>query len=115
MAMSAQSPLLVDHQQQQLTLLERYAQTRALSDRLAAPLSAEDAMVQSMPDASPSKWHLAHTTWFFERFVLQADPQYVVFDPAWDFLVQQLLPKRRPDACARAPWRVVAAIAATGA
>ena len=86
MAMSAQSPLLVDHQQQQLTLLERYAQTRALSDRLAAPLSAEDAMVQSMPDASPSKWHMAHTTWFFERFVLQTDPQYVVFDPAWDFL-----------------------------
>ncbi|MCG6630474.1 ergothioneine biosynthesis protein EgtB, partial [Acinetobacter baumannii] len=84
--MSALSPLLVHHQQRQLTLLERYAQTRALSDRLAAPLSAEDAMVQSMPDASPSKWHLAHTTWFFERFVLQTDPAYRVFDPAWDFL-----------------------------
>ncbi|WDM67657.1 ergothioneine biosynthesis protein EgtB [Xanthomonas cucurbitae] len=86
MTMPAPSPLLVDHQHQQRRLLECYAQTRALSDRLAAPLSAEDAMVQSMPDASPSKWHLAHTTWFFERFVLQADPGYRVFDPAWDFL-----------------------------
>ncbi len=43
-------------------------------------------MVQSMPDASPSKWHLAHTSWFFERFVLQTDPGYRVFDPAWDYL-----------------------------
>ncbi len=54
------------------TLLARYQQVRSLSVALASPLSAEDQCVQSMPDASPTKWHLAHTTWFFETIVLQA-------------------------------------------
>lgn len=67
-------------------LAARYAKVRARSVALAAPLSAEDAMVQSMPDASPSKWHLAHTTWFFERFVLGTQPGYTPLDADWHYL-----------------------------
>jgi ergothioneine biosynthesis protein EgtB len=52
-------------------ILERYMRVRALTAALVAPLSAEDMAVQSMPEASPVKWHLAHTTWFFEEFVLR--------------------------------------------
>jgi len=53
------------------SLLGRYLAIRERSVALAAPLSAEDCCVQSMPDASPVKWHLAHTTWFFETFILE--------------------------------------------
>ena len=51
-------------------LLARYDEVRAHTERLAAPLSPEDQTVQSMPDVSPTKWHRAHVTWFFETFVL---------------------------------------------
>ncbi|WP_101927162.1 ergothioneine biosynthesis protein EgtB [Luteimonas rhizosphaerae] len=67
-------------------LRTRFDDVRAQSRRLAAPIGPEDAMVQSMDDASPTKWHLAHTTWFFERFVLGADPGYRPIDPQWDYL-----------------------------
>ena len=49
---------------------ERFLSIRQVTSALAAPLSAEDCAIRSMPDASPVKWHLAHTTWFFETFVL---------------------------------------------
>ncbi len=67
-------------------LSQRYRQIRAASENLAAPLSAEDAQVQSMPDASPAKWHLAHTSWFFETVILTQRPGYKLFDPAFTYL-----------------------------
>ena len=60
-------------------LIRSYRDVRARSAALAAPLSAEDCCVQSMPDASPTKWHLGHTTWFFETFVLE--PREAGFKP----------------------------------
>ncbi|HEY0265813.1 MAG TPA: ergothioneine biosynthesis protein EgtB [Rhizomicrobium sp.] len=63
-----------------------YAAVRAHSEGLAAPLSAEDAVLQSMPDASPVKWHLAHTTWFFETVVLARRGGYKPFDPRFAYL-----------------------------
>ena len=67
--------------------VEHFLSVRRLTEQLAAPLSAEDQTVQSMPDASPTKWHLAHTTWFFETFVLGPHaPDYRPFDPAYDYL-----------------------------
>ncbi len=65
-------------------LLDAYNDTRVLSTTLIAPLSAEDCCVQSMPDASPAKWHLAHTTWFFETFLLAPfEPDYVAYDASF--------------------------------
>src|SRR3954451_10955811 len=70
-----------------MALGDRFASVRALSLALAAPLSDADASVQSMDDASPAKWHLAHTTWFFETFVLRDHvPGYRLFDERWPFL-----------------------------
>ena len=63
------------------TLAGRYRSIRAFTETLAAPLTPEDQCVQSMPDASPAKWHRAHVTWFFEEFILQLSRQnYRMFD-----------------------------------
>jgi ergothioneine biosynthesis protein EgtB len=68
-------------------LLRRYRDVRARTAALAAPLSPEDCALQSMPDASPVKWHLAHTTWFFETFVIASRiGGYRPYDPAFRVL-----------------------------
>ncbi len=67
--------------------LDRFEAVRRDTEALAGNLTPEDQAIQSMPDASPTKWHLAHTTWFFETFVLtRLDPDYRVFDPAFAYL-----------------------------
>ena len=67
-------------------LVARYLDVRATTERLAAPLSAEDQVVQSMPDVSPTKWHRAHVTWFFETFVLAPNLPGYEADPTYSFL-----------------------------
>lgn len=68
-------------------LSERYRNVRAQSLALITGLQAEDTVVQSMPDVSPTKWHLAHVTWFFERFVLEPGLcNYVRFDDQYHYL-----------------------------
>lgn len=71
----------------QNVLFERYKIVRQQSVDLSASLTPEDCQIQSMPDASPVKWHLAHTTWFWETFLLKPHHAgYEVFDPAFDYL-----------------------------
>ncbi len=59
---------------------------RRFSEQLAARLTPEDCLIQSMPDASPIRWHLAHTTWFFETFLLEPRPGFNPFDPSFKVL-----------------------------
>ena len=67
--------------------LRRYSKVRARTEKLAAPLTAEDQTIQSMSDVSPTKWHRAHTSWFFEQFLLTPyAPSYEAFDPLYGYL-----------------------------
>ncbi|HEX4338735.1 MAG TPA: ergothioneine biosynthesis protein EgtB [Polyangiaceae bacterium] len=69
------------------SLLIKYREARALTERLCEPLATEDYVVQSMPDASPVKWHLAHTTWFFETFLLGPhEPAFRPYDDSFAYL-----------------------------
>ena len=66
---------------------ERFEAIRRETEALTANLTPEDQSIQSMPDVSPTKWHLGHATWFFETFLLaRFDPDYRVFDPAFGYL-----------------------------
>lgn len=68
-------------------LVERFRATRQFTAHLCQPLAVEDYVVQAMPDASPTRWHLAHSTWFFETFVLSRwQPDYRPFSEAYQFL-----------------------------
>ena len=67
-------------------LSEHWMSTRRLSENIAAGLTREDMQLQSMPDASPTKWHLAHTTWFFETFILCRVKGYKPFHESYQFL-----------------------------
>ncbi|MFK7895577.1 MAG: ergothioneine biosynthesis protein EgtB [Myxococcota bacterium] len=77
----------MDTQTRSEALARRYRAIRGISARLCQTLSAEDCAAQSMPDASPAKWHLAHTSWFFETFIARAaSPEYTVFHPRFEYL-----------------------------
>ena len=70
-----------------LTITDRFFATRSMTESLASPLTAEDQTVQSMPDVSPTKWHRAHTTWFFETFLLIPSlAGYRPFHPEYGYL-----------------------------
>ena len=77
------SPILTDR----VAIIEQFRKVRGASETLAEPLTPEDWMLQSMPDASPVKWNLAHTSWFFETFILSRyAADYTVFHPKFGYL-----------------------------
>ena len=83
----ALAPVIQDYAGEPSALRERLFRTRRLTMDLASPLSDADATIQPFPDASPAKWHLAHTTWFFETFVLRDHvPGYQAYDERFAFL-----------------------------
>ncbi len=68
------------------SLTSDYQRVRGMSEQIAASLSAEDCAIQTMSAASPTKWHLAHTTWFFETFLLKQRPDFQAFDRRYESL-----------------------------
>lgn len=75
------------HETPALDLVKKYSAIRKHSENICQPLEIEDYVVQPVVDVSPPKWHLGHTTWFFETFILQPNiPDYHVFDPQYNFV-----------------------------
>jgi ergothioneine biosynthesis protein EgtB len=86
-AVSTTVPASAESTSVQTSLLERFRCARRRTMALCEPLTPEDMMVQSCPEASPAKWHLAHTTWFFESFILREFARgYRVFNPDFSWL-----------------------------
>ncbi len=80
-------PLFLSQSSLSQSLLDQYHAVRAFSEKICEPLVPEDYVVQSMPDVSPAKWHLAHTSWFYETFLLKPHlAGYTSIHPQYDFL-----------------------------
>jgi len=84
-----------------LDLLTAYRTVRGRTVSVCAPLSAEDQLLQSMPDASPTKWHLAHTTWFFEAFVLDDHARDALWNSYYDALGARTVERARRGVLSR--------------
>lgn len=81
-------------------LLQRYQRVRQFTETLAQPLAIEDFVIQSMPDVSPAKWHLAHTSWFYERFILNDHvPGYQPVNQAYYYLFNSYYNGAGPQHC----------------
>src|SRR5258708_35091952 len=78
---------VMDSGSERQTLAQRYQQVRQSTEALSAPLAVEDYVIQSMPDCSPTKWHLAHVSWFFETFLLKPSvSEYKPLNPEYAYL-----------------------------